>query len=71
MEPKQNLQEDIRKLEESHNIKILGIETMDGLLTRPLVETAIDSLKDTLERIDLNEIAESVDQDIKEFVESV
>jgi hypothetical protein len=64
-----DLQGEIKGLEESKNIKILGIETLDGILTRPVVETAIDSLKDTLEQINLDEIAASVNKDIKEFTE--
>jgi hypothetical protein len=66
-----DLQNEIKVLEDSKNIKILGIETMDGVLTRPVVEAALDSLNDTLEKINLNEISESVDNDIKEFAESV
>ena len=62
-----DLQKEITALEDDKNIKILGIETLDGVLTRPVVETAIDSLKDTLEQINLGEIAESVNNDIKEF----
>jgi hypothetical protein len=49
----------------------LGIETIDGILSRPVVETAIDSLKDTLGKINLEEIAKSVDRDIKEFPKNV
>jgi hypothetical protein len=64
-----NLQEEIKGLEESQNIKILGIETLDGILTRPVVETAIDSLKETLGQIPLDEIASSVNKDIEEFTE--
>jgi len=70
LEPR-DLQKEITDLEESKNIKILGIETMDGLLTRPVVETALDSLKDTLGQIDLDEIAKSVDEDLKVFAASV
>jgi hypothetical protein len=66
-----DLQKEIKDLEESKNIKILGIETMDGILTRPVVEAALDSLNDTLEQINLDEISESVNNDIKEFAESV
>lgn len=66
-----DLQGEIKNLEESKNIKILGIETLDGILTRPVVETAIDSLKDTLEQINFDEIAAAVNKDIKEFAESV
>jgi len=66
-----DLQKEINDLEESKDIKILGIETMDGILTRPVVETALDSLKDTLEHINLDEIANSVDEDLKEFAASV
>ena len=62
-----NLQKEVVDLEESKNIKLLGIETMDGILTRPVFETAIDSLKETLEQINLEEIAESVNKDLKEF----
>ena len=62
-----NLQQEIKKLEESKKIKILGIETMDGILSRPVVETAIDSLEDTLDQIDIEEIAASVNKDLKEF----
>ena len=70
MEP-QDLQEEINDLEKSRNIKLLGIETMDGVLTRPVVEAALDSVKDTLEQINLDEIAESVNNDIKELAVSV
>jgi len=66
-----DLQKEIVDLEVSRNIKILGIETLDGILTRPVVETAIDSLKDTLGQINLEEIAQSVDKDLKEFAASV
>jgi hypothetical protein len=62
-----NLQQKVKELESSKGIKLLGIETLDGILTRPVVETALDSLKDTLEQIDLDEIAKSVNNDIKEF----
>ena len=62
-----DLQKEIKDLEKSKNISILGIETMDGVLTRPVVEMAIDSLNDTLEQINLGEIAETVNKDIKEF----
>jgi len=65
-EMERDLQKEIKDLEESKNIKLLGIETMDGIITRPVVETAIDSLKETLMQIDLDEIAESVNQDLKE-----
>jgi hypothetical protein len=66
-----DLQKEIKDLEESKNVKILGIEIMDGILTRPVVEAALDSLSDTLEQINLDEISESVNNDIKEFSESV
>jgi hypothetical protein len=66
-----DLQGEIKNLEGSRNIKILGIETLDGILTRPVVETAIDSLQDTLDQINLDEIAASVNKDIKEFAGSV
>lgn len=66
-----DLEKEIVDLEASRNIKILGIETLDGMLTRPVVETAIDSLKDTLGQINLEEIAKSVDKDIKEFAKRV
>jgi hypothetical protein len=62
-----NLLQEIDDLEKSNNIKVLGIETIDGVLSRSAVETAIDSLKDTLGKINLDEIAKSVDHDIKEF----
>jgi hypothetical protein len=65
------LQKEIKDLEESKNIEILGIETMDGILTRPVVEAALDSLNDTLGQINLDEISESVNNDIKEFAGSV
>jgi len=70
MEPR-DLQKEIDDLEKSKNIKILGIETMDGILTRPVVETAIDSLKDTLGQINLDEIAESVNKDLQVFAANV
>ena len=66
-----DLQKEITELEDSKNIKLLGIETFDGILTRAGVETAIDSLKDTLNLVNLDEIAESVKKDMKEFAESV
>ena len=66
-----DLQKEIKELEKSKDIKILGIETLDGILTRPVVESAIDSLKDTLVQINLDEIAAGVDKEIKEFAESV
>jgi len=66
-----DLQKEIKDLEESKNVKILGIETMDGILTRPVVEAALDSLSDTLAQINLDEISEAVNNDIKEFSESV
>ena len=62
-----DLQRKIKNLEESKKIKILGIETMDGILTPPVIETAIESLKDTLEQIDLDKIEKSVDKDLKEY----
>jgi len=67
----QNLQEEIKNLEKTKNIKILGIETLDGVLTPSVVRTAIDSLKDTLEQIDLDEIADVVDNNIKAFAGNV
>ena len=66
-----DLQKEIKDLEESKNIKILGIETMEGVLTRPVVEAALDSLNDTLGQINLNEISESVNNDIREFARNV
>jgi len=66
-----DLQKEINDLEESKDVKILGIETLDGILTRPVVEAAIDSLKDTLDQINLDDIANSVDKDIREFAGSV
>jgi hypothetical protein len=71
MDEKRDLQKEITNLEKSENIKILGIETIDGIVSRPVVETAIDSLKDTLKQIDLDDIAKSVDKDLKEFSKSV
>jgi hypothetical protein len=62
-----DLQKEIKDLEESKKIKILGIETMDGLLTPPVIETAIESLKSTLEHVDLDKIEKSVDKDLKEY----
>jgi len=66
-----DLQKEIENLEKSRNIKLLGIETLEGVLTRPVVEAAIDSLQSTLEQINLEEIADSVDKNIKEFANSV
>jgi len=66
-----NLQNEILTLENEHNIKILDITTMDGVLSRPVVESAIDSLKETLEQINLDDIAKSVNDDLKEFSDSV
>jgi len=66
-----DLQNEILTLENEHNIKILDITTMDGVLSRPVVESAIDSLKETLGQINLDDIAKSVDDDLKEFSESV
>ena len=68
---KRDLQKEINDLEKSEKIKILGIETIDGIVSRPVVETAIDSLKETLKQIDLDDIAKSVDKDLKEFSKSV
>ena len=62
-----DLQKEISDLEESKNIKILGIETLDGIVSRPVVETAIDSLKDTLEQINLNDIAKEVTNDLRNY----
>ena len=62
-----DLQKEINDLEESKNIKILGIETLDGIVSRPVVETAIDSLKDTLEQINLSDIAKDVNSDLKNY----
>jgi hypothetical protein len=62
-----DLQKEIKALEKSEAIKILGIETMNGILTRPVVETVIDSMKNTLEQINLDEIAASVAKDMREF----
>ena len=62
-----DVEKEIKDLEESKNIKILGIETVDGILTRPVIETAIDSLESTLDQIDLDKIAKSVDKDLKEY----
>jgi len=66
-----DLQKEISDLEASQNIKILDITTMDGVLSRPVVESAIDSLKETLGQINLDDIAKSVDDDLKGFSESV
>ena len=66
-----DLQKEIKDLEDSKNIKLLGIETLGGLLTRPVVEAAIDSLNDTLNHMNLDEIADSVDKDIGDFAKSV
>jgi len=66
-----NLQKEITDLEAAQNIEILGIETLDGVLTRPIVETALDSLNDTLKQINLDDIAASVKKEIKEFAGSV
>ena len=66
-----DLQKEIDDLEKSENIKILGIETIDGIVSRPVVETAIDSLKDTLKQIDLDGIAKSVNKDLKDFSKRV
>ena len=62
-----DLQKEIKALEKSEAIKILGIETMNGMLTRPVVETVIDSMKNTLEQINLDEIAASVAKDLREY----
>jgi DNA primase len=66
-----NLQKEITELEDSQNIKVLDITTMDGVLSRPVVESAIDSLKETLGQIDLNEISKTVDEELKGFSEGV
>ena len=66
-----NLKKEIIDLEKSQNIKILDITTMDGVLSRPVVESTIDSLKDTLKKINLNDIAISVNEDLKDFSENV
>ena len=71
MEETRDLQKEIKDLEESRNIKILDITTMDGVLSRPVFESTIDSVKETLEQINLDEIAKSVDEDLKDFSESV
>ena len=65
-----DLQREIADLEKSENIQLLGIETLDDILTRPVVEAAIDSLRETLGQIDLDDIAKSVNNDLKEFAKS-
>ena len=65
MEPR-NLQQEIKNLEETRKIKLLGIETFDGVVTRPVVEAAIDSLQDTLAQIDLDDIAKNVNKDLRD-----
>ena len=65
MEPR-NLQQEIKNLEESRKIKLLGIETFDGVVTRPVVEAAIDSLQETLAQIDLDDIAKNVNKDLRD-----
>jgi hypothetical protein len=66
-----NLKKEIEDLEKSQNIKYLSIETLDGILTPSVAAVAIDSVKDTLSKINLNEIAKSVEQDIKAYTENV
>jgi len=65
VEPR-NLQQEIKNLEETRKIKLLGIETFDGVVTRPVVEAAIDSLQDTLAQIDLDDIAKNVNKDLRD-----
>ena len=55
-----DLQKEITDLETSRNIKILGIETLDGILTRSGVEAALDTLGETLDQLNLDEISEAV-----------
>jgi hypothetical protein len=64
-----DLQKEIKDLEVSKNIKLLGLETFDGILTGPLVETAIDSLENTLRQINLDDIAAAVNKDLEEYRE--
>ena len=66
-----DLQQEIADLEKTKNIQILDITTMGGVLSRPVVESAIDSLQETLGLINLDEIAKSVNEDLKDFSESV
>ena len=65
-----DLQKEIKALDKK-GITLLDIASMDGVFSRPLIESSIDSLKDALEQINLNEIAKSVDEDMKGFPESV
>jgi len=65
-----NLQDEIRDLENTENIKLLDITAMGGVLSRSMVESSIDTLKDTLGKINLDKIAESVDNDLKGFMEN-
>lgn len=65
-----DLQKEITDLENSQNIKILDITTMDGVLSRPVVESSIDSLKETLVQVNLADIAKTVDEELEGFSES-
>jgi len=64
-----NLQQEVKELEESQNIAILDITTIGGVPSRPVLESTIDSVKKTLEEINLDDIAKSVTRDIKAFIE--
>ena len=64
MKPR-NLQGAIKKLEESKNIKILGIESLEETLSRATVESALNSLTATLEKIDLEDNANYIEKKLK------
>ena len=64
-----DLQKEINELEKKKGIKLLDVTSMDGVFSRPLVESAIDSLKETLEQINLSDIAKAVNEDLREFQE--
>jgi len=61
-----DLQKEIIELEDSNNIKIFDISAMGGVLSQSSIGSAIDSLTETLQQIDLDKIAENVRNDLKD-----
>jgi hypothetical protein len=45
----------------------LGIETSDGILTESVIADAIDAHRQTLSELDLNQLSQDIDKDMKAF----
>jgi hypothetical protein len=63
------MRRDLQK--EITELGILGIETSDGVLTESVIADAIDAHKQMLSKLDLNEISQNIEQDMKAFVKDV